>query len=128
MAMTRRGDFLSIDRRKLREVAGRGSGVMVREVTVRTAAIASATAPGSMKQKIRPIISGTKNAPFGIVMVDHPAAHFVMEGTKPHPIIAKGGALKFKWKGKTVFFKSVNHPGTDANPFLWKAMIAASKL
>lgn len=125
--MAGRGDFLSIDQRKLRELAGRGSALKVREVTLKTAAIASTTAPGSMKQTIRPIISGTRNAPFGIVMVDHPAAHFVMSGTRPHPIVAKGGALRFQWKSRVVYFKSVNHPGTKANPFLWNAMIAASR-
>lgn len=128
MAMTRQGDFLSIDQRKLRELAGRGSGLIVRDVVLRTAAIASSTAPGSMKEKIRPILSGTKNAPFGIVMVDHPAAGFVMNGTPEHDIPAKaGGVLRFKWKGRTVYFKKVHHPGTKANPFLWKAMIAASR-
>jgi hypothetical protein len=126
--MASRGDFLTIDQRKLRELAGRGSGLMVRDITLRTAAIASTTAPGSMKEKIRPILSGTKNAPFGIVMVDHPAAGFVMNGTSEHDIVAKGGALKFKWQGRTVYFKKVHHPGTKANPFLWKAMIAASKV
>lgn len=46
-------------------------------------------------------------------------------GTKPHKITAKdGGVLAFQKDGKTVFAKSVNHPGTKAQPFLfpaWKA-------
>jgi hypothetical protein len=123
-----RGDFLTIDRRKLQQVAGRGAGTKVREITTRAAAIASTTAPGSMKEKVRPIMSGTKNAPFGIIMVDHPAAGYVINGTRPHPIVAKGGALKFEWKGRTVYFKSVNHPGTKPNNFVWRAVLAASKL
>lgn len=127
--MAARGDFLSIDRRKLQQVAGRGSGLLVREVTTRTAAIASATAPGSMKQAIRPILSGTKNAPFGIVMVDHPAAIFVINGTKPHEIYpSKKKALRFKIGGVVVFSKHVSHPGTKPNNFLWKALLAASKV
>jgi hypothetical protein len=44
---------------------------------------------------------------------------FVTQGTVPHVIRAKGRALVFYWPkvARTVFFKSVNHPGTAANPF-----------
>lgn len=127
MAMTRRGDFLSIDQRRLRELAGRGSGLKVREITVKTAAIASAIAPGSMKQAIRPIVSGTKNAPFGIVMVDHPAAGFVLNGTKAHPIFpSRKKVLRFTVGGKVVYAKRVDHPGTKPNNFLMKSMLIAS--
>lgn len=43
-------------------------------------------------------------------------------GTDPHKIVAKNGkALAFKKDGKTVFAKSVNHPGTRAQPFLFPA-------
>ena len=46
-------------------------------------------------------------------------------GTKPHKITAKNGkALAFKKDGKTVFAKSVNHPGTKAQPFLFPAFKA----
>lgn len=48
-------------------------------------------------------------------------ARFVHEGTRPHIILARRArALRFYWPrvGKVVFFKSVNHPGNDANPFL----------
>jgi hypothetical protein len=125
--MAGRGDFLSIDQRKLRELAGRGSGLKVREVTLRTAAVAATIAPGSMKQAVRPIISGTKNAPFGIVMVDHPAAHFVLNGTRPHTILPnKKKVLRFTVGGRIVFAKRVDHPGTKPNNFLWKAMMMAS--
>jgi len=128
MAMTRRGDFLSIDRRKLREVAGRGSGLVVRDVTLKTAAIAEGIAPGSMKQAIRPILSGTKNAPFGIVMVDHPAAPFVLNGTRAHEIVPRTKkVLRFKIGSTVVYTKRVHHPGTKPNNFLWKAMITASR-
>jgi hypothetical protein len=127
MAMTRRGDFLSIDQRKLRQVAGRGAGLKVREITVKTAVVASTIAPGSMKQAVRPIISGTKNAPFGIVMVDHPAAGFVLNGTKAHPIFpSRKKVLRFVVGGRVVYSKRVDHPGTKPNNFLMKAMLIAS--
>lgn len=126
--MAARGEFLTIDRRKLRDLGGRGSGLMVREITTRAAAVASATAPGSMKQKIRPIISGSKNNPFGILMVDHPAATYVINGTKPHDIFpVKGKALRFTVGNTVVYSKRVSHPGTKPNNFLWKAVITASK-
>lgn len=123
------GDFLTIDRRKLDILARRGSAILVERITLRTAAIAATTAPGSMKQKIRPIFKGSKSNPLGIVMVDHPAAFFVMNGTKRHdirPVRAK--ALRFKIGNTVVYAKYVDHPGTKPNPFLYKAMIAARGL
>ncbi|QDN64445.1 hypothetical protein [Streptomyces sp. S1D4-14] len=119
-------DFLTIDRNKLENVARKGSAVLVQRLTLRTAAIAATIAPGHMGQTVRPIFKGSLANPVGIVMVDHPAASYVLNGTRPHEIPAKpGGVLRFKWKGKVVYFKSVQHPGTKPNNFLWKAMLAA---
>lgn len=43
---------------------------------------------------------------------------FVITGTKPHMIKAKGdGVLRFTVGGQTVFARSVQHPGTRANPY-----------
>lgn len=127
--MAGQGDFLTIDRNKLNLVARRGSATVVRAVTMRTAQIASATAPGSMKEKIRPIFMGSKANPVGIVMVDHPAALFVMNGTKAHTILpVNKKVLRFKIGNTVVYSKRVEHPGTQPNPFLWKAMLAARAL
>jgi hypothetical protein len=50
-------------------------------------------------------------------------ALYVHEGTRAHTIIAKeGSALSFIWHGERVFFTSVNHPGTKAQPFLRDAL------
>lgn len=119
-------DFLTIDHRKLNLVARRGSAVIVSTVTRRTATIAAGMAPGGMKDKIRPIITGGAN-PLGIVMVDHPAASFVLTGTKPHEIRPRrpGGVLRFEIGGEVIFTKVVHHPGTKPNNFLMKAMAAA---
>lgn len=120
-------DFMSIDRRKLELVARRGSAVIVAQVTRRTATIAAGLAPGSMKDKIRPIITGGAN-PLGIVMVDHPAASFILNGTKAHWIRATKphGLLVFEVDGVTVYTKKpVWHKATPANNFLWKALEAA---
>lgn len=120
-------DFLTIDRNKLESVARKGSAVLVQRLTLRTAAIAAATAPGHMGQTVRPIFKGSKANPLGIVMVDHPAASFVLNGTAPHEIRPKrsGGRLRFTVGNRVVFARSVQHPGTKPNNFLWKAMLAA---
>lgn len=119
-------DFLTIDRNRLNLVARRGSAVAVRRVTEKAALIARSTAPGTMKDKIRPIITGGFN-PLGIVMVDHPAASFVLMGTKPHEIRPrkKNGVLRFEVGGRIVYARVVHHPGTRPNNFLWKALQAA---
>lgn len=52
-------------------------------------------------------------------------ARYVMphhDGARPHQIRARRKrALKFQVGGRTVFAKSVNHPGNRANPFLLRA-------
>lgn len=51
-----------------------------------------------------------------------PYAVFVHEGSKPHIIKpAKKIALRWESKGKFVFAKSVKHPGTKKDPFLYDA-------
>jgi hypothetical protein len=96
--------------------------------TEKVAMHARLLAPGSMKDEIRAIFTGGA-APIGIVMCDHPAASFVLHGTKAHVIKPRNRkVLKFEVNGRTVFAKMVNHPGTEANNFLMKAMIATRKI
>lgn len=45
-------------------------------------------------------------------------AIWVHEGTRPHKITAKGRALAWEGAGGMMFAKSVQHPGTKANPFM----------
>jgi hypothetical protein len=125
--MAGQGDFLTIDRSKLDGLARRAAAAKIQALTIRTAALAATSAPGSMKQKIRPIFRGSKANPVGIVMVDHPAAHFVFNGTRPHEIRPKrsGGVLRFRIGSTVVYARHVNHPGTKPNPFLWRALLAA---
>lgn len=57
-------------------------------------------------------------------------AIYVHNGTIPHIITPRRHAyLKFNWrkKGKVIYAKSVNHPGTEANPFLLRALKKAVK-
>lgn len=47
-----------------------------------------------------------------------PYGGFVISGTRPHFIRARTAkALRFTVGGQTVFAKSVQHPGTRANPY-----------
>ena len=51
-----------------------------------------------------------------------PYAAAVHDGTRPHVIRPRNGThLKFEVGGRTVFAKSVHHPGTKARPFLRNA-------
>lgn len=55
-----------------------------------------------------------------------PYARYVEFDTKPHTIRPKkpGGVLAFRMNGQLVFAKSVNHPGTKAQPFIVPAFMA----
>lgn len=123
-------DFLSIDPRRLELLARQGAAAKVEQATLRTAAIARTLVPGSMKNAIRPIYRGTKANPLGIVMVDHPAASFVLHGTRgPYDIYPKRAkALRFVIGGRVVYSRHVVHPGIKANNFLEKALLAAREL
>lgn len=49
----------------------------------------------------------------------------VHEGSRPHKIVPrKAKALKFNVGGRTIFAKSVWHPGTTANPFIEAGVFA----
>jgi hypothetical protein len=56
---------------------------------------------------------------------EQPISSYVVYGTKGHPIVAKNAkALHFFWKKKgnqEMLLKSVEHPGTKANPFTVRA-------
>lgn len=84
-------------------------------------------------QRTAPVETGELRRETGVVVTDQTPqritleakidtsyAEYVTEGTRPHVITAKPGkVLAFYWPkiGETVFRKSVNHPGTQANPF-----------
>ena len=61
--------------------------------------------------------AGGRQAPYAIP---------VHEGSRPHKIVARRAPmLRFFWEkiGRNVAFKSVNHPGVKARPFLRNAAI-----
>lgn len=51
------------------------------------------------------------------VTVDTPYAHIVAHGQRPHTIRPRreGGVLVFQSGGRTVYARSVNHPGAQGN-------------
>lgn len=51
----------------------------------------------------------------GVIVSRSPVAVFMDRGTKPHPIVARRArALRFVIDGRTIFARSVRHPGTKA--------------
>jgi hypothetical protein len=76
-------------------------------------------APGSMGRKVNAVIVGRHVR----VESTHPATLYVIKGTRPHRILPRNRTvLKFNVKGRTVFARAVNHPGTKKNDFLTKAL------
>jgi len=97
------------------------------------------TATWNHKVQFDSKITFAKGSPGVIVETDDKIYGYVTYGTKAHPIVAHGNALVFTWggkgsykakttprvigsqaggpSGKTVFFKSVQHPGTEAREF-----------
>lgn len=119
-------EFLVINPVATRRLAERSAGPTIARKAEMVAARARVLAPGSMKEKIR-AVGGAGPSPIGIVVCDHPAALFVLKGTKAHDISAKpGGVLVFTVKGsKTkVFATIVHHKETKANNFLLKALMS----
>ncbi len=56
----------------------------------------------------------------GELRADTSYARYVENGTRPH-LIAGNPNLQFVWKGVRVNFRYVNHPGTEARPFMERA-------
>lgn len=55
----------------------------------------------------------TSGPPFcsAVLEAPTPQARYTDEGTGPH-VIEGNPLLVFEWQGRTVFFRSVNHPGS----------------
>jgi hypothetical protein len=60
------------------------------------------------------------------VGTDAPVAAYVTYGTRPHTITARNArALHWTSAGGEFFARSVQHPGTKANPFMEEALVAS---
>lgn len=76
-------------------------------------------APGKMGRKVNAVVVGKHVR----IESSHPATMYVIKGTRPHQIRPRTRqVLKFSVKGATVFARVVNHPGTEKNDFLTKAL------
>lgn len=109
----------------LRMLRARG-GVAHRRLSAKTsrvAGIASREAPGSMGRYIDWDVREGPRGLQGVVTCSHPAAHYVLGGTRPHLIRPRRArALRFTVGGDVVFAKLVRHPGNRANNFLGRAL------
>lgn len=78
---------------------------------------------GRFRQTIQPY---SRAFVIGVTIGNYPKlgarlAKWIISGTRAHPIVARRAkALRFMWKGKLRFFKSVWHPGTKPNDFIRK--------
>jgi hypothetical protein len=71
------------------------------------------------------LVSQVANRVTAEAVIEADYAEIVVGGSRPHVIRAnRAQALRFYWpkRGAVVFFRSVNHPGTDANPFFEKVI------
>lgn len=91
--------------------------------TSRAADIARDLAPGSMGQYIDWHIRSGSRGLEGVITCDHPAVHYVINGTRPHLVKPRRAkALRFEVGGEVVFAAYARHPGTRPNPFLQQAL------
>ncbi|MFI0827300.1 hypothetical protein ACH4Q7_22910 [Streptomyces roseolus] len=102
------------------------NGVVARRLaqrTERTARYAEQEAPGRMGDYISWKIEEGPRGLQGVIVCDHPATRFVLDGTRPHIIRPRRRkALRFEVRGREVFAAYVRHPGTRANDFLGRAL------
>ncbi|MER7488715.1 hypothetical protein ABTY20_22980 [Streptomyces sp. NPDC126497] len=76
-------------------------------------------APGRMGRQVRAVVVGRHVR----VESNHPATLYVHNGTRRHVIRPRNRqVLRFTVKGRVVFARVVNHPGTKPNPFMTKAL------
>jgi hypothetical protein len=104
----------------------------LRQRTERVADIAEAEAPGSMGDYVSWDVTEGPRGLQGVVVCDHPAVRFVLDGTRPHIIRPRRersarnpkrrAMLRFETGGRVVFARQVHHPGTRANNFLARAL------
>ncbi|MGC4947698.1 hypothetical protein ACLQ2N_16070 [Streptomyces sp. DT224] len=99
------------------------AGRRLAERTERVARIAEREAPGSMGSYITWKVVDGPNGLQGVILCDHPAVHYVLNGTRPHIIRPRRKkALRFEVGGRVVFARVVHHPGTKPNDFMKRAL------
>lgn len=116
------GVRLTLDRHGVRQDANEISWPRVRRITRRVLTRSAVLCPvdtGTLRASGRMKFKEGARGPTGIVEYPRKYAAAVHDGTGPHIIKARRGqALKFQMGGRTVFARSVRHPGTEGRPFL----------
>lgn len=79
---------------------------------------------GNLRQSISSRMTGTAS---GVVEVNASYALFVHEGTRPHTIRVQNRRVLANKRTGQIFGRTVNHPGTRANPFLQRAVDESEK-
>lgn len=79
---------------------------------------------GQMRSQTRATSRTTATGAEIEIVVDTPYAHIVASGQRPHRITPRreGGVLVFDVGGRTVYARSVNHPGAQPNDW-WASAI-----
>lgn len=130
---------VTLDQGALDRILRRRGGPAYRRLLVRTAkvaTIATAEAPGSMGDFIGWEIREGPKGLAGVIWCSHGAVHYVLNGTRRHPITprrefssrrTKNGkrrraVLRFESGGQVYYRRRVMHPGTTANPFMQRAL------
>lgn len=118
---------IKLSRDELQAVAAQSAGKLVLSATRRTLNRARVLSPwdtGNLRASHTMLIRSLKRKrAVGRVSTRVKYALAVHDGTKPHVIRPKRRkALKFKYRGRTVIVRKVNHPGTEARPWLRQAM------
>jgi hypothetical protein len=104
-------------RRGTREAADVLEDAMTREIPRRTGRTAST---------IGSVVSDTPRGAEGFVGTSDQVAEYLEYGTRPHVITARNGkALRFDVGARTVFAKSVRHPGTPRYEWMLRSSEAS---
>lgn len=115
-----------IDQTLLQRLLRRRGGPAERKLRTRTERVANFAeqeAPGSMGRFVSWDVEEGPRGLQGVVVCDHPAVRFVLEGTRPHIIRPRNKRfLRFEVEGHVVYTKLVRHPGTRANDFMGRAL------
>ncbi|MCL7377013.1 hypothetical protein [Streptomyces sp. 35G-GA-8] len=97
--------------------------VVARRLAERTARIAEREAPGSMGRYVSWKVQDGPGGLNGVIVCDHPAVRYVLDGTRPHIIRPRRAkALRFEVGGRVVYAAYARHPGTRASNFLARAL------
>lgn len=121
------GVEFKIDTNGLRKVRDEATTALLRRAQSRILATAKVTSPvdtGAMRAAHKPSnIRLTAQGGTADIESVQTYSMFVHEGTKAHTIVPKrASVLSFTIGGRRVFAKSVNHPGTKAQPWLRRAL------